>query len=34
MTLPNAALEDPVAEALEQASMMIGALIRDAAAQK
>lgn len=34
MTLPNAALEDPAAEALEQASMMIGALIRDAAAQK
>lgn len=33
-TLPNVTLEDPVAEALEQASMMIGALIRDAAAQK
>lgn len=34
VTLPNATLDDPVGEALEQISMMVGALIRDAAAQK
>jgi AcrR family transcriptional regulator len=34
VTLPNAALQDPVGEAMEQVSIMIGALVRDAAAQK
>jgi AcrR family transcriptional regulator len=31
VTLPNAAYRDPVAEALEQTAMIVGAVIRDAA---
>ena len=33
MTLPNAAYADPVAEALDQIGMIVGAVIRDAAAR-
>lgn len=34
VALPNAAYDDPVADTLDQIEMIVGALIRDAAAQK